>query len=63
MFRKGRQSKERAKELFDEILTNFTDYSSIEPSPVSEGNNIFITFKPNGKTEDKQNSKKEGENV
>lgn len=63
MFRKGRQSKEQAKELFDEILTNFTDYSSIEPDPVSEGNNIFITFKPNGKTKDKQNSKEESEDV
>jgi len=44
-------------------LTNFADYSSIEPDPVSEGNNIFITFKPNGKTKDKQNSKEESENV
>ena len=63
MFRKGRQSREQAREIFDEILTNFTDYSSIEPGPVSEGNNIFITFKPNGKTKDKQNSKEESKDV
>jgi len=63
MFRKGRQSKEQAKEIFDEILTNFADYSSIEADPVSEGNNIFITFKTNGKTKNKQNSKEKSEDV
>ena len=59
MFIKGRQSREQASDVFDEILTNFADYSSIEPSPVKEGRNIFINFKPNGKTKNKQNSKKE----
>ncbi|MGI6484480.1 MAG: translation initiation factor IF-3 [Candidatus Dojkabacteria bacterium] len=63
MFRKGRQSKEQAKEVFDEILTNFTDYSSIEPNPISEGNNIFVTFRPNGKTKNKQNSKEKSEDI
>ena len=63
MFRKGRQSKEQAKEVFDEILTNFADYSSIEPDSVSEGNNIFVTFRPNGKTKNKQNSKEKSEDV
>ncbi len=59
MFIKGRQSREQASEEFNEILTNFSDYSSIEPDPVKEGRNIFITFKPDGKTKDKQDSKKE----
>ncbi len=63
MFRKGRIPKEQAMEVFNEILTNFTDYSSIEPEPVSEGRYIFLTFKPDGKTKNKQNSKKEGEDV
>lgn len=53
MFRKGRQSKEQAEEVFNDILTNFTDYSSIETDSVREGNNIFLTFKPNGKTQNK----------
>lgn len=59
MFIKGRQSREQASDVFDEILTNFSDYSSIEPNPVKEGRNIFITFKSDGKTKDKQNSKEE----
>jgi translation initiation factor IF-3 len=51
MFRKGRQSYEQANEVFNEILTNFTEYSSIEPEPKREGRNMFITFnKKNGKT-------------
>jgi len=59
MFIKGRQSREQASDVFNDILTNFSDYSSIEPNPVKEGRNIFITFKPDGKTENKQNSKEE----
>ena len=52
MFRKGRQAPEQANEVFNEILTNFTEYSSIEPEPKREGRNIFMTFnKKNGKTE------------
>lgn len=51
MFRKGRQSPEQAKEVFNEILTNFTEYSSIEPEPKREGKYMFITYiKKNGKT-------------
>lgn len=53
MQKKGRQSMEQAKEIFSQILTNFTDYSSIEAVPKYEGNRISMTFKPNGKTEDK----------
>lgn len=53
MQKKGRQPMELAKEVFTEILTNFTDYSSIEAEPKYEGNRISITFKPNGKTENK----------
>ena len=48
MVKKGRQSMEQAKEVFTEILTNFTDYSSIEAEPKYEGNRISMTFKPNG---------------
>lgn len=53
MTRKGRQTQEMASEVFNEILTNFAEYSSIEPVPVQEGNRISITFKANGKTENK----------
>ena len=59
MVRKGRQTREMAEEVFDKILTNFSEYSSIEAVPVQEGNRISITFRANGKTENKQNSKKE----
>lgn len=60
MYRKGRQTKEQAEAVFVEILTNFDEYSSIEPEPKKEGRNIYITFvKKNVQTEDKQNSKKE----
>lgn len=53
MQKKGRQSMDQAKTVFAEILTNFTDYSSIEAEPKYEGNRISITFKPDGKTENK----------
>ena len=53
MQKKGRQSMDQAKDVFADILTNFTDYSSIESEPKYEGNRISITFKPNGKTENK----------
>ena len=53
MFRKGRQSSDQANQVFNEILTNFTEYSSIEADPKREGRNMFITFhKKNGKTKD-----------
>lgn len=50
MQKKGRQPMEQAKEVFTEILTNFTDYSSIETEPKYEGNRISMTFKSDGKT-------------
>lgn len=53
MVKKGRQPKEQALEVFNQILTNFADYSSIEAEPIQEGNRISLTFKPNGKTENK----------
>ena len=53
MQKKGRQPMDLAKEVFNQILTNFTDYSSIESEPKYEGNRISLTFKPNGKTENK----------
>lgn len=59
MWIKGRQSKEQAKLVFADILTNFTDYSSIEAGPQYEGNQIFITFRSDGKTKNKQNDKQE----
>ncbi len=49
MYRKGRQSQEQAKKVFDEILTNFDEYSTIEPKAKQEGRNMYITFiKKNG---------------
>ncbi len=57
--RKGRQTYEQAKAVFDEILTNFAEYSTIEPEPKSEGNRITISFKKNGTSKNKQNSSKE----
>lgn len=53
MVKKGRQTKEMAMQTFNDILTNFADYSSIETEPVQEGNRISLTFKANGKTENK----------
>jgi translation initiation factor IF-3 len=44
MYRKGRQSKEQAEEVFTEILTNFNEYSTIEPKPKTEGRNMYITY-------------------
>ena len=57
--RKGRQPYQQMKEVFSQILTNFTEYSSIESEPKSESNSISITFKGDGKTKNKQNSNKE----
>lgn len=59
MWIKGRQSREQAEEVFAEILTNFTDYSSIESEPQREGRQIFITYRLDGKAKNQQNSKKE----
>ena len=59
--RKGRQPYEQMKEVFSKILTNFSEYSSIESEPKSESNNISITLKGDGKTKNKQNSNKESE--
>ena len=63
MVRKGRQNKEQAMQVFNEILTNFTDYSSIEAEPKSEGNRISITFKSDGKTKNKQNSEEKNQAI
>ncbi len=57
--RKGRQPYQQMKEVFSQILTNFSEYSSIESEPKSESNSISITFKGDGKTKNKQNSNKE----
>lgn len=53
MLRRGRQSKDQAKEVFTNLLTNFVDYSTIEPEPKEEGKKIFITYKSDGKTKNK----------
>lgn len=53
MVKKGRQDMELTQSTFAEILTNFTDYSSIEAEPKREGDRISITFKKNGKTKNK----------
>lgn len=54
--KKGRKSQflpQLASEVFADILTNFTDYNSIEPEPKMESGKILLTFKPNGKTKNK----------
>ncbi|GAB4157760.1 MAG: translation initiation factor IF-3 [Candidatus Dojkabacteria bacterium] len=56
MRRKGRQTEEIANAKFDEILTLFEGYSTIEPEKKKEGRQIFITLKPDGKTKNKQDS-------
>ena len=61
MWLKGRQSRDQAKEVFADILTNFTDYSSIEAVPKHEGRQIFITYRLDGKAKNKQNSKEKSE--
>jgi translation initiation factor IF-3 len=61
--KKGRQQFTQMKQVFDEILTNFTEYCSIEPEPKSEFNSISITFKKDGKTKNKQNSNKESKTI
>lgn len=61
MWIKGRQSKEQAREVFTDILTNFTDYSSIEAEPQHEDRQLFITYRLDGKTKNKQNSKEENQ--
>ena len=58
MWIKGRQSRDQAKEVFTDILTNFTDYSSIEAGPRYEARQIFIILRLDGKTKNKQDSKK-----
>jgi translation initiation factor IF-3 len=50
MERKGRQNPELARTVFLDILTNFSEYITIEAEPKTEGKRIFITYKPNGKT-------------
>ncbi|MFA5535257.1 MAG: translation initiation factor IF-3 [Mariniphaga sp.] len=57
--RKGRQTYQQARAVFDNILTNFTEYSTIEPEPKSEGNRITISLKKNVTSKNKQNSIKE----
>ena len=59
--RKGRQPYQQMKEVFSQILTNFSEYSSIESEPKSESNSISITLKGDGKTKNKQNSNKENQ--
>ena len=61
--KKGRQPYDKMKAVFDQILTNFTEYSSIEPEPKSEGNRVSITFKKNGTTKNKQNSSQENKAI
>ena len=43
--KKGRQSSELMKEVFDEILTNFSEYSTIEAEPKRTFNGIAVTYK------------------
>ena len=61
--KKGRQPYDQMKEVFSEILTNFTEYSTIEAEPKGTFNSISVTFKKNGKTKNKQNSDKENQAI
>lgn len=61
--KKGRQPYNQMKEVFDSVLTNFTEYCSIEPEPKSEFNSISITFKKNVTSKNKQNSNKENQAI
>lgn len=63
MQKRGRQPMDLAKEVFADILTNFSDYSSIETEPKQQGNRISITFKSDGKTKNKQNSEEEDKGI
>lgn len=56
MRRKGRQTHEQAIATFKDILTKFADYSTIEPAPKTEGRQITITLKSDGKAKNKKNS-------
>lgn len=57
--RKGRQTREQSREIMRQLLTIFSDYSTIEPEPKEDGPKLSITIKADGKTKNKQNSKKE----
>ncbi len=61
--KKGRQPYEQMKQVFNDVLTNFTEYCSIEPEPKSEFNSISITFKKNVTPKNKQNSNKENQAI
>lgn len=61
--KKGRQPFEQMKEVFNDVLTNFSEYSSIEPEPKSEFNSISITFKKNVTSKNKQNSNKKNQAI
>ena len=56
IFRKKRQTKEQATKILNKLLTKFSDYSTIEPEPKKEGRRIIITFKSNGKKQNKKDS-------
>ena len=63
VFRKGRQTREQAMAVFQELLTNFEDYSTIDPDPTKQGRYISITYKADGKAKNKQNSEKKNKDV
>jgi ribosomal protein L35 len=56
MVKKGRQSMEQARSVSTEILTNFTDYSSIEAEPKSEGKEFQLLLNQMARQKNKQNS-------
>ncbi len=61
--KRGRQQYSQMKDVFNDVLTNFSEYSSIEPEPKSEFNSISITFKKNVTSKNKQNSNQENKTV
>jgi ribosomal protein L35 len=56
--RKGRQTREQSREIMRQLLTIFSDYSTIEPEPKEDGPKLSITIKADGKTKNNKTAKK-----
>ncbi len=66
ILRKGRQTYEQAKEVMDELLETFKEYSTVEEKPKQEGRKLYITLKAEKKKENiktKEEEKPEEENT
>jgi len=61
ILRKGRQTNEQAKEVMDELLETFKEYSTVEEKPKLEGRKLYITLKAEKKKEKIKTNEKEEE--